>query len=100
MSLVNLVLRLLGIALNRLKYSRPVNLDNSDLVLSWFYEKNEDIIDALNIIEANINSSRDGIFDASGYQHLIRNFRTLDRIDKIIKGVYNINVVMEAWNRG
>lgn len=88
-----------GIALNKLKYSRTFSIDNSDLVLSWFYEKNKDIIDALNIIEANINSSRNGIFDASGYQHLIRNYRTLDRIDEIIKGVYNINVVMEVWNR-
>jgi len=88
-----------GIALNKLKYSRTFSIDNSDLVLSWFYEKNKDIIDALNIIEANINSSRNGIFDASGYQHLIRDYRTLDRIDEIIKGVYNINVVMEVWNR-
>ena len=88
-----------GIALNKLKYSRTFSIDNSDLVLSWFYEKNKDIIDALNIIEANINSSRNGIFDASGYQHLIRDYRTLDRIDEIIKGVYNVNVVMNVWNR-
>lgn len=88
-----------GIALNRLKYSRPVNLDNSDLILSMFYKENEDIIDALNIIEANINSSRNGIFDASGYQHLIRDYKTLYKIDKIIKGVYNVNVVMNVWNR-
>lgn len=88
-----------GIALNRLKYSRSINLDNSDIILSRFYKKNEDIIEALNVIEANINSSRNGIFDASGYQSLIKDFKTLDRIDKIIKGIYNINVVMDVWNR-
>lgn len=88
-----------GIALNRLKYSRPISIDNSDLILSRFYKKNEDIIEALNVIEANINSSRNGIFDASGYQSLIKDFKTLDRIDKIIKGIYNINVVMDVWNR-
>lgn len=88
-----------GIALNRLKYSRPVNLDNSDLILSMFYKKNEDIIDILNIIEANINSSRNGIFDASGYQSFIKDQKTLDKVSQIIKGVYGINVVMLAWQR-
>lgn len=85
-----------GIALNRLKYSRPVNLDNSDLILSMFYKRNEDIIDALNIIEGVILSGNitDNTYTINLQLTPIKSLQDYQNIAKIIKGIYGVNVVM------
>lgn len=85
-----------GIALNRLKYSRPINLDNSDLILSRFYKKNEDIIEALNVIEGvilsgNISNNTYTINLQITPIGSMQDFRT---IATIIKDLYGVNVVM------
>lgn len=85
-----------GIALNRLKYSRPVNLDNSDLILSMFYKRNEDIIDALNIIEGVILSGNitNNTYTINLQLTPIKSLKDYQTIAKIIKGIYGVNVVM------
>lgn len=85
-----------GIALNRLKYSRPVNLDNSDLILSMFYKRNEDIIEALNIIEGVILSGNitDNTYTINLQLTPIKSLQDYQNIAKIIKGIYGVNVVM------
>ena len=85
-----------GIALNRLKYSRPINLDNSDLILSRFYKKNEDIIEALNVIEGVILSGKisNNTYTINLQITPIGSMQDFRTIATIIKDLYGVNVVM------
>ena len=85
-----------GIALNRLKYSRPVNLDNSDLILYMFYKSNKDIIDALNVIEGVILSGNitNNTYTINLQTTPIKSLRDYRKIATIIRETYGVNVVM------
>jgi len=85
------------LTLTKLRCVTPVRIDYSELILYMFYKENDDIMEILNIIEANLKCSVDGIFDASGYQGYIGNLETLKRVSDIIEGTYGIKVVMKAW---
>lgn len=85
-----------GIALNKLKYSRPFSIDNSDLVLSWFYEKNKDITEALDIIEGVILSGNitSNTYTINLQLTPIKSMKDFQTIATIIKDLYGVNVVM------
>lgn len=85
-----------GIVLNRLKYSRPVNLDNSDLILYMFYKENEDIKDALNVIEGVILSGNitNNTYTINLQTTPIKSLQDYQNIATIIKEIYGVDVVM------
>lgn len=85
------------LTLTKLRCVTPVRIDYSELILYMFYKENDDIMEILYIIEANLKCSVDGNFDASGYQGYIGNLETLKRVSDIIEGTYGIKVVMKAW---
>ena len=70
------------------------NIDYSGCILRRFYDKNEDIIPALNLIESAILGGRirNNTFTIRKSDRLVKNRLELYRIQDIIMGAYGVLV--------
>ena len=81
--------------LNEMKRSGcKFNIDYSGCILRRFYDKNEDIIPALNLIESAILGGRirNNTFTIRKSDRLVKNREELSRIQDIIMGTYGVFV--------
>lgn len=81
--------------LNEMKRSGcKFNIDYSGCILRRFYDKNEDIIPALNLIESAILGGRirNNTFTIRKSDKLVKNREELGRVQDIIMGIYGVFV--------
>lgn len=85
------------IELYRMKHGGRALVDYSSAIVNRFYADNKEIMNAVDVISANLQHSVNGVFDASDYRSYFTSPKIFYTVRDIIWAVFELKLIVKAW---
>ena len=85
------------IELYRMKHGGRALVDYSSAIVNRFYVENKEIMNAVDVISANLHHSVNGVFDASDYRSYFTSPKIFYTVRDIIWAVFELKLTVKVW---